>query len=204
MFFRLCVLILSLGIGIALFHFLGLFRQSVIIEEAICSEIAKATDSKNKAVMLKKDASALSVIQSQSTDSLDTTKESSSFFYSIECEGVFESYPLSPSDWAIVLNRLYEKGARKVMIQDELSWEKADELELSALGHEIKKFDSCVIGLSYRLVPGAHPRPSYLDHSTIEQKSDSPLTQALKVNEVLFAPSVTGIDSVIGGLVRFS
>lgn len=91
--------------------------------------------------------------------------------FSPESEGIFQAYPPTPIDYAIVLDQLIARNLPKIAITAPLSWQNTnqdatpnqaslDSLPLASLAHEISRFDSTLIACSTTLAPLSKPPPA--------------------------------------------
>jgi len=193
MLFRMTQLLAALSAGLLVCVYLSKTPTVLFMEEHVVTHIVKSLDSSSQGVTLYEEGAGLA--EMNSSPSHKSINNLTFFAYSESCLGIFDRTPLSPVDWAIVIKSLRERGANTIVIQDELSWERADELELAALAYEIKQIERVVLGIRYRLVPGERELPNYLMPSLINKES-SFSDHVLTVNEVLFPPSLSNVSTV--------
>jgi len=113
-------------------------------------------------------------------------------------EREFESYPLSPVDWAVILNNAHEAGCRVAAIVQPLSWEDAGELRLSALETHLSRFDSAVLTVDLRRAPTAQTLPPYLKRSAVPLRQLRGNPGVLpRVNRVALPPSATSVPNAL-------
>lgn len=110
---------------------------------------------------------------------------------------LFEKYPLTPLDWAVILSNASQAGYGTVAIAQPLTWQNAVSTELLLLNTRIKDFERSVLAVDLGRGPdlgGKPPEvPGYLARHAI------PVTQVTgnatlfePVNEVTIPPSATG------------
>lgn len=132
---------------------------------------------------------------------------------------IFEATPPTPLDYAIILQRLYDQGYRRVVIATRMTWDQPagnttsptpaeppvdgfDEQQLStqALSAKLAQFNCAVIALPVTRGATSQPLPAPLRRAIIplNQVQGSPHLIP-KVNQITLHASIDGGDSTLAG-----
>lgn len=134
--------------------------------------------------------SAVTVIREDQTYTIDTATED-----------ILGSSPLQPANWAYLLSQLQIDQSKLLVINDELSWEGAEEIPIRALQHELSRFPASVVGLSAEKTGEASPIPPYLESSIIGAYQGFP-KDLPEIDHIPHPPSITptyfGISTIRG------
>lgn len=131
---------------------------------------------------------------------------------------IFETSPPSPLDYAVILQKLYDRGFRNVVISTRMSWDTPANdddsppaqgslndatLTTRALDSKLALFDSSVIGLPVTRGASGHPLPQALKRSLIPHSRVTGNTSLIPtVNQVPLPTSINGGDNTLAGFHR--
>lgn len=115
-------------------------------------------------------------------------------------EGVFQSFPPSPIDLAVVLNNFHRLGARNVATAVVLAWDSPDVIGLAALDKAIGRFDSMVMTapLSRGAVPEMMPS-SFRKASVPLSEIHGAITELPSVNRIPLPGIILGGENTMAG-----
>ncbi len=104
---------------------------------------------------------------------------------------LFDEAEPKPSEYAVLLAKLHQAGAREVAFSKPLTWESAAELELRALDSSLRPFREVLLPIDLQEVPEPKP-PEYLENSLLAKDALVGVASGLPVmNQVAVPPSVT-------------
>lgn len=110
---------------------------------------------------------------------------------------LFDGEEATPAEYAVILARLHQAGARDLALTGELSWQAAPEIELVALESALRPFEEILLPLNFSEVPEPLPYPEWLQGSVIPRANFIGDSSSLPImNEVVSPPSVTGDSGV--------
>lgn len=115
-------------------------------------------------------------------------------------EGVFQSFPPSPIDLAVVLNNFHRLGSRNAATAVVLAWDSPDVIGLAALDKAISQFDSMVMTapLSRAAVPEMMP-PSFRKASIPLGEIHGAITELPSVNRIPLPGIILGDENTMAG-----
>ena len=110
---------------------------------------------------------------------------------------LFDGKEPKPSEYAILVAKLYQAGARELAFTQPLTWEGAAELELRALDSSLRPFQEILLPLDLSEVPEPSMAPNYLSGSRISKEQLVGDASSLPMmNQVTVPPSVSGRGEV--------
>ncbi|MGJ8725458.1 MAG: hypothetical protein ACSHYB_12945 [Roseibacillus sp.] len=110
---------------------------------------------------------------------------------------LFDGKAPKPSEYAILLAKLHQSGARRLAFTHPLTWDDAAELELRALDSSLRPFQEVLLPLDLSEVPEPVRAPSWLVGSRITKAQVVGDASSLPMmNQVTVPPSVSGRDGV--------
>lgn len=126
---------------------------------------------------------------------------------------IFESTPPTPLDYAVILQRIHDRGFRSIVICTRMTWDaplKTENLSqdgfddsilsVQALSSKLALFDHSVIGLPVTRGPSSHPLPAPLKRSLISLSQISGKSTLIPtVNQVPLHSSIEGGENTLAG-----
>lgn len=115
-------------------------------------------------------------------------------------DGVFQNFPPSPIDVAVLLNNLHRLGEKKAAIAAVFAWEEPDTIGLTALAKTIGRFESVTMAAPLTRGTTSEPMPSAFLRASIpmsEVIGDSSLLPI--VNRVSVRGTVLGRENTMAG-----
>ena len=110
---------------------------------------------------------------------------------------LFDGKEPKPSEYAILLAKLHQAGARELAFTQPLTWEGAAELELRALDSSLRPFQKVLLPLDLSEVPEPTKAPGWLSGSRIAKEQLVGDSSSLPLmNQVTRPPSVSGRDDL--------
>ena len=110
---------------------------------------------------------------------------------------LFDGNEPRPSEYAILLAKLHQAGARELAFTQPLTWDGAAELELRALDSSLRPFQKVLLPLDLSEVPEPKMAPGWLSGSQISKEQLVGDASSLPLmNQVTVPPSVTGREDV--------
>ena len=115
-------------------------------------------------------------------------------------DGVFQNFPPSPIDVAVLLNNLHRLGEKKANIAAVFAWDEPDVMGLTALAKTISRFDSVTMAAPLSRGTSSEPIPSPFLRASIpmsEVIGDSSLLPI--VNRISVRGTVLGRENTMAG-----
>ena len=110
---------------------------------------------------------------------------------------LFDQKKGKPSEYAILLSKIHQAGAREVVLTQDLTWPDAEELELRTLDGALRPFRDVLLPIALTEVPQPSDSPSWIAGSLIPPKVVRGDSSGLPLmNEVAVPPSVTSREGV--------
>ncbi|MDQ8189080.1 hypothetical protein [Roseibacillus persicicus] len=110
---------------------------------------------------------------------------------------LFDGHQPKPSEYAILLAKMYQSGARELAFSQPLNWEEAPELELLALDSALRPFSEVLLPLDLSEVPQPEASPAWLTESLVGRTGLIGDASSLPLmNQVMVPPSVSGRSGV--------
>jgi hypothetical protein len=110
----------------------------------------------------------------------------------------FESYPLSPIDWAVILRNTRDFGCRVAVVEPPLVWDDTGELPLRALDRALAEFERAVLTVDLRRAANGQALPPWLAGSGVPVKNvRGNLGVFPRVNRVILPPSATASGNAL-------
>ena len=105
---------------------------------------------------------------------------------------LFDGKVPQPSEYAVLLAKLHQAGARELAFTQSLAWKDAPELELRALDSSLMPFEEVLLPLDVSEVPEPEASPQWLEGSLISKKNLVGHASSLPVmNHITMSPSVS-------------
>ena len=115
-------------------------------------------------------------------------------------DGVFQNFPPSPIDVAVLLNNLHRLGEKKANIAAVFAWDEPDVIGLTALAKTISRFESVTMAAPLSRGTSSEPMPSPLLRASIpmsEVIGDSSLLPI--VNRISVRGTILGRENTMAG-----
>jgi len=115
-------------------------------------------------------------------------------------DGVFQNFPPSPIDVAVLLNNLHRLGEKKAAIAAVFAWDEPDTIGLTALAKTIGRFESVTMAAPLTRGTTSEPMPSAFLRASIpmtEVIGDSSLLPI--VNRIAVRGTVLGRENTMAG-----
>ncbi len=115
-------------------------------------------------------------------------------------DGVFQNFPPSPIDVAVLLNNLHRLGEKKAAIAAVFAWDEPDTIGLTALAKTIERFESVTMAAPLTRGTTSEPMPSALLRASIpmtEVIGDSSLLPV--VNRIAVRGTILGRENTMAG-----
>ena len=110
---------------------------------------------------------------------------------------LFDGEEPKPSEYAVLLAKLHQSGARELAITQSLTWDDASELELRALDSSLRPFRRVLLPIDLSEVPEPPRAPSWLMESGIARGQLTGDASSLPLmNQVSVPPSVSGREGL--------
>lgn len=110
---------------------------------------------------------------------------------------LFDGKTPKPSEYAVLLAKAHQAGARELAFTRALSWKGAPELELRALDSSLRPFERILLPIDLTEVPQPPDSPSYLQRSLLARGNLAGDASSLPfMNQVAVPPSVSGREGV--------
>ena len=117
---------------------------------------------------------------------------------------LFDGSEPSPSEYAILLAKLHQAGARQLAFTQSLTWKEAPELELLALDSALRPFSNILLPVDVTEVPRPENLPGWLKHSLIPmERLQGDASRLPLVNQIVISPSVSGRAGLVFALPDF-
>ena len=106
---------------------------------------------------------------------------------------LFDGKEPQPSEYAVLLAKLYQSGARELAFTQPLAWKDAPELELRALDSSLRPFEEILLPIDLSEVPQPVASPQWLENSLVSKDNLIGHASSLPVmNQITIPPSVSG------------
>ncbi len=115
-------------------------------------------------------------------------------------DGVFQNFPPSPIDVAVLLNNLHRLGEKKAAIAAVFAWEEPDAIGLTALAKTIGRFESVTMAAPLSRGTTSEPLPSAFLRASLpmsEVIGDSSLLSV--VNRIAVRGTILGRENTMAG-----
>jgi len=219
---RFLITLLSLGIGVAVVLF------SNFAPPAMVPQWMGQIDGASARAIFSSDTQICNYhpdTQTIAVQTLGIHPENSLKFQGIaitdDLDHIFEATPPTPLDYAIILQQLYDKGYRSVVITTRMTWDRNlksdtlnakntilpshdefDEINLSAkaLSYKLSQFDRSVIGLPVTRGASSQSLPPSLMRASIPIEQVHGHHSAIpRVNQITLPASIDGGDHCLAG-----
>jgi hypothetical protein len=111
---------------------------------------------------------------------------------------LFDGKAPKPSEYAVLLAKAHQAGARELAFTRALTWENAPELELRALDSSLRPFGEVLLPIDLSEVPQPKSAPQYLEESVLPRENLVGDASSLPLmNQVAVPPSVSGRSGIV-------
>jgi len=222
---RFLITLLSLGIGVAVVLFSN-FAPPVMVPQwigQIDNSCVRAIFSSNTQTSEYHSDTQTIEVRTLGIHP-DNSREFQGVVITDDPDHIFEATPPTPLDYAIILQQLYDKGYRSVVITTRMTWDKKsksdaltqintalsshdefDEIDLSAkaLSYKLSQFDQSVIGLPVTRGASSQPLPPSLMRASIHLKQVHGNHSSIpRVNQITLPASIDGGNHSLAGFYR--
>lgn len=111
---------------------------------------------------------------------------------------LFDGETPKPSEYAILLAKIYQSGARELAFTQALTWADAPELELLSLDSSLRPFSAVLFPIDLSEVPQPQVSPDWLASSLVPRNNLVGDASSLPLmNQVMVPPSVSGRQGLV-------